>query len=616
MSDYEEQVVITCVKSLQHCTICEVPPTMREKLRLRWPVRTHESMKSQIRRQRRQDIDKSDPSWVHPTKNFAWAHPYTNIHQAMMMDILHQLYKGVVEHMNRWVNGYFAHKRRRRAGRGIRDKTFTKMLDYRFKQVPPFTGLKRFHNQRFSKVRQWTGNEYRDMIRQYAAVVAPLIKREDAGVMLFVRAILDFVTLSEYHSHTDETLEYLNHALERIDDLKYTLQGTSSDRPINFNFPKFHVLSHYTDFIRYYGSLVNHNSAIQENFHKILLKEYYDRTNKQDNYEEQILKHNTRRVNVQAMQGIISFRSTMRTIDENHSSLDSRSNKLSPPIDLTDYPLTDASRTRLQDLGLSQRSWRLAADIASRLNTDGLLEAIALFVQEHRTKRGQTDDREDGAGTNHGRVREDNLSWVASLPMQLHSSLSCYKFDGKDTRDPNKRTKEIIRCSEDWRRSGSARYDFVWVQEYGCLDKSTSEVEQIQGRKIGRSILFITVKDVECGEVLDGEAPQYYGAILSMMRLRQKGRAHAIHGMIEVEDFPEHTAPKGGRNGKICCYDIQTVHRSVHAVPARLDDNNKLWYVNNFIDWDSYNTLFNTDWREENKREVTKVKRRLRRQIG
>jgi hypothetical protein len=37
-------------------------------------------------------------------------------------------------------------------------------------------------------------------------------------------------------THTDETLGYVNHALERIDDLKYTLQGTSSDKPINFNF--------------------------------------------------------------------------------------------------------------------------------------------------------------------------------------------------------------------------------------------------------------------------------------------------------------------------------------------------------------------------------------------
>ena len=101
-------------------------------------------------------------------------------------------------------------------------------------------------------------------------VIILLIKREDAGVMLFIRAVLDFVTLTEYYSHTDETLRYLNHALEQIDDLKYALKGTLSDRLINFNFPKFLVLSHYTDFIRYYGLLVNYNSSIQENFHKIL----------------------------------------------------------------------------------------------------------------------------------------------------------------------------------------------------------------------------------------------------------------------------------------------------------------------------------------------------------
>jgi hypothetical protein len=111
-----------------------------------------------------------------------------------------------------------------------------------------------------------------------------------------------------------------------------------------------------------------------------LLKKYYNRTNKQYNYEEQILKYNTRRVNAQAMQGILSFCSTMRAIDENHSSLDSRSNKLSPPIDLTDYFFSIASCTRLADLGLSQRSWRLVVDIASSMDIDGLTEAITIFV--------------------------------------------------------------------------------------------------------------------------------------------------------------------------------------------------------------------------------------------
>jgi hypothetical protein len=57
----------------------------------------------------------------------------------------------------------------------------------------------------------------------------------------------------------------------------------------------------------------------------------------------------------------------------------------------------------------------------------------------------------------------------------------------------------MIHCSENWRQSGKTGHNFVWVQEYGCLDKSTSEVEGIQRCMIGRSILFFTIKDVESG---------------------------------------------------------------------------------------------------------------------
>ena len=119
------------------------------------------------------------------------------------------------------------------------------------------------------------------------------------------------------------------------------------------------------------------------------------------------------------------------------------------------------------------------------MDIDGLTEAVAIFVQEQCTKLRRADHRDDFASTNQGRVHKDDISRFGGLPMQLHLSLSCYKFDGKDTKDPNKRTKEMIRCSENWRRSRKTRHDFIWVQEYGCLDKSTSEVEGIQRRMIG-----------------------------------------------------------------------------------------------------------------------------------
>ena len=156
-------------------------------------------MKSQIQRQKREKIPKSDPSQVHPTKNFAQSHLHTNIYETIIIDILHQLYKGIVEYIKDWVYKYLDNcKVGRKSAKAVEEVPFVIRLDHQFQQVPPFTGLKRFHNQQFSKVRQQTGNEYQDKIRQYAVVIAPLITNEDAEAMLFIRAVLDFVTLLEY----------------------------------------------------------------------------------------------------------------------------------------------------------------------------------------------------------------------------------------------------------------------------------------------------------------------------------------------------------------------------------------------------------------------------------
>ncbi len=48
-------------------------------------------------------MKKSDDEWVHDTYNFAWHHHHVNIYEAMSVDILHQLNKGVVKNLIDWV---------------------------------------------------------------------------------------------------------------------------------------------------------------------------------------------------------------------------------------------------------------------------------------------------------------------------------------------------------------------------------------------------------------------------------------------------------------------------------------------------------------------------------
>ena len=99
MADYEEQVLITGIKKAQHCSICVVPPNERENLTKRWDDRTHEFTQQQIKRQHQNNIPRSDESWVYEVENFAWKHPHLNIHKVMMIDVLHQLLKGIVMYL-------------------------------------------------------------------------------------------------------------------------------------------------------------------------------------------------------------------------------------------------------------------------------------------------------------------------------------------------------------------------------------------------------------------------------------------------------------------------------------------------------------------------------------
>ena len=84
-------------------------------------------------------------------------------------------------------------------------------------------------------------------------ILAPLLSTKVPGAMHCARAIIDFILLTQYKTHDDETLCYLEQALYRIDRTKVVFKRF---RPINkakdeglFNFPKFHAMTHYSSCI-------------------------------------------------------------------------------------------------------------------------------------------------------------------------------------------------------------------------------------------------------------------------------------------------------------------------------------------------------------------------------
>ena len=169
--DYEEQVLIIDVKSLQHCSICQVFKNKQKDLQKHefWNTRTHEWTKSQIKRQHTRQWKKqynvTNHDYVHSMKNFVWKHHLFNIHANMFSNILHQLLKEVAEsHLLEWINAIVRacvrsnKKNKKSQAKRTRVsllKAFvTIQLNQTYRRVSSFSNLKHFDH--FSEIKQWT----------------------------------------------------------------------------------------------------------------------------------------------------------------------------------------------------------------------------------------------------------------------------------------------------------------------------------------------------------------------------------------------------------------------------------------------------------------------------
>ena len=109
--------------------------------------------------------------------------------------------------------------------------------------------------------------------------------------------------------------------------------------------------------------------------------------------------------------------------------------------------------------------------------------------------------------------------------------------------------------------------------------------------------MICTVRDEERWDKLDQHHQEYCGALVNIMKFRNGARPHPIHGMLEVEPWPQTSSnPLTTING-LRFYEISKVVRSAHLIPAFTPPERiTYFYVNNLVDWDSYNTLYDEDF--------------------
>ena len=103
-------------------------------------------------------------------------------------------------------------------------------------------------------------------------------------MMKAVRALLDFLYLAQFTSHTSETIHRLQNSLTAFHNNK----GIFVDLGVwdHFNIPKLHSLTHYESSIRLFRTMDNYNMEQSERLHINMAKDAYCATNHKDEYPQ------------------------------------------------------------------------------------------------------------------------------------------------------------------------------------------------------------------------------------------------------------------------------------------------------------------------------------------
>lgn len=146
--------------------------------------------------------------------------PLCDIHLSITPDILHQLYQGVIKHMITWCSSLMDDEE----------------LDHRVSTLPPCFGLRHFKGG-WSHLCQISGKECKNMA---CVLLGCLVGKVPNPVITSYRALLDFIYLAQYPMHDDDSLDYIENALNLFHEHKHILINLGVREYLDV--PKFHSM--------------------------------------------------------------------------------------------------------------------------------------------------------------------------------------------------------------------------------------------------------------------------------------------------------------------------------------------------------------------------------------
>ncbi|KAF8245003.1 hypothetical protein K440DRAFT_557281 [Wilcoxina mikolae CBS 423.85] len=226
--------------------------------------------------------------------NVADVHADCNIYASMNVDRLHQLLKGIFkDHKWEWMVDIL---------KDIygEEKAF-ELIDERFFALPRFSDIRQF-GDKLTRVKQWTGSDYKDMLKVWLAALAPLLKGHSNHLKYF-KSVTDFILIAGYHSHTETTLRYLQDALHGISRNIHLFLPYHHNQSLS-KISKIDSLFHYIECIKEMGSADNSDTEVPEAAHINLNKDGFRVSNKVD-YIPQMLRWETHLFHIKSRVSIL-----------------------------------------------------------------------------------------------------------------------------------------------------------------------------------------------------------------------------------------------------------------------------------------------------------------------
>ncbi|KAK1218958.1 hypothetical protein PQX77_018325 [Marasmius sp. AFHP31] len=204
--DYPEQIAVTCSR-YGDCPECQIIEEMMGEGTSLYPVRDLVKVLHALN-----TLDDEGPAGFQEACKEArvkavfepfWKDlPYSNVFRSITPNILHQLYQGVIKHLKNWVIAAYGPAE----------------IDARCRRLPPNHHVRLFVNG-ISSLSRLTGEEHNDIARFLLSIIVDIPLPggfSSVRIIRCVRALIDFLYIAQYPSHTNETLELLEDALTRF----------------------------------------------------------------------------------------------------------------------------------------------------------------------------------------------------------------------------------------------------------------------------------------------------------------------------------------------------------------------------------------------------------------